>query len=66
MRDLPRLLQGTGLELVEADGTLYANIGSSRFWVGAAESYGVLLGVLVAPASTYVDMVDDDTRNSGP
>jgi SAM-dependent methyltransferase len=44
MRDLPRLLHETGLELLEADGTLYANIGSSRFWVGAAESYGVLLG----------------------
>ena len=43
MRDLPRLLHATGLELIEADGTLYANIGSSRFWVGAAESYGVLL-----------------------
>jgi ubiquinone/menaquinone biosynthesis C-methylase UbiE len=43
MRDLPRLLRETGLELVEAEGVLYANIGSSRFWVGAAESYGVLL-----------------------
>jgi ubiquinone/menaquinone biosynthesis C-methylase UbiE len=43
MRDLPRLLREAGLELLEADGTLYANIGSSRFWVGAAESYGVLL-----------------------
>jgi ubiquinone/menaquinone biosynthesis C-methylase UbiE len=44
MRDLPRLLRAAGLELVEAEGTLYANIGSGRFWVGAAESYGVLLG----------------------
>jgi ubiquinone/menaquinone biosynthesis C-methylase UbiE len=43
MRDLPRLLREAGLELIESDGTLYANIGSSRFWVGAAESYGVLL-----------------------
>ena len=43
MRDLPRLLREAGLELDEADGTLYANIGSSRFWVGAAESYGALL-----------------------
>ena len=56
MRDLPRLLHETGLELVEADGTLYANIGSSRFWVGAAESYGVLLARsgLLPPA-----LVDD-------
>jgi hypothetical protein len=43
MRDLPRLLQEAGLELIEAEGTLYANIGRSRFWVGAAESYGGLL-----------------------
>jgi ubiquinone/menaquinone biosynthesis C-methylase UbiE len=34
MRDLPRLLREVGLELVETDGTLYANIGTSRFWVG--------------------------------
>jgi ubiquinone/menaquinone biosynthesis C-methylase UbiE len=56
MRDLPRLLHETGLELIEADGTLYANIGSSRFWVGAAESYGVLLARsgLLSPA-----LVDD-------
>jgi ubiquinone/menaquinone biosynthesis C-methylase UbiE len=44
MRDLPRLLREAGLELAEAEGTLYAEIGGSRFWVGAAESYGVLLG----------------------
>ena len=56
MRDLPRLLHESGLELVEADGTLYANIGSSRFWAGAAESYGVLLARsgLLPPA-----LVDD-------
>ena len=56
MRDLPRLLHEAGLELIEADGTLYANIGSSRFWVGAAESYGVLLARsgLLPPA-----LVDD-------
>lgn len=43
MRDLPRLLREAGLELAHAEGTLYAEIGGSRFWVGAAESYGVLL-----------------------
>jgi ubiquinone/menaquinone biosynthesis C-methylase UbiE len=55
MRDLPRLLRETGLELVEADGTLYANIGSSRFWVGATESYGVLLGRSGLLPQTLVD-----------
>jgi ubiquinone/menaquinone biosynthesis C-methylase UbiE len=44
MRDLPRLLREAGLELTEAEGTLYADVGSSRFWVAATESYGVLLG----------------------
>lgn len=44
MRDLPRLLHATGLEMVETDGTLYADIGASSFWVSATESYGVLLG----------------------
>jgi ubiquinone/menaquinone biosynthesis C-methylase UbiE len=43
MRDMPRLLRQAELRLVEADGTVYANIGTSRFWLGAAESYGELL-----------------------
>ena len=44
MRDLPRLLHEVDLELIEAEGALYANIGTSSFWVSATESYGVLLG----------------------
>jgi hypothetical protein len=55
MRDLPRLLPEAGLELLEADGTLYANIGSSRFWVGATESYGMLLGRSGLLPQTLVD-----------
>jgi hypothetical protein len=43
MRDMPRLLRDTGLELIEAEGALYANIGSGSFWANAAESYGVVL-----------------------
>ncbi|HKA68668.1 MAG TPA: methyltransferase domain-containing protein [Actinomycetes bacterium] len=43
MRDLPRLLSDTGYSLTEATAALYANIGSSSFWAGAAESYGALL-----------------------
>jgi SAM-dependent methyltransferase len=43
MRDTPRLLPAAGLKLVEADGTLYPNIGTGRFWLAAAESYGPLL-----------------------
>jgi ubiquinone/menaquinone biosynthesis C-methylase UbiE len=58
MRDLPRLLPEAGLELVESDGTLYADIGSSRFWVSAAESYGVLL----ARSGLLPQAVVDDWR----
>jgi len=43
MRDMPRLLPTAGLQLVEADGAVYANIGGGRFWPSAAESYGPLL-----------------------
>jgi ubiquinone/menaquinone biosynthesis C-methylase UbiE len=43
MRDVPRLLKEADLHLIEADGSLYTNIGTSRFWLGAAEAYGALL-----------------------
>jgi ubiquinone/menaquinone biosynthesis C-methylase UbiE len=44
MRDLPRLLQEAGLDLVAADGTVYADIGTGSFWVNAAEAYAAVLG----------------------
>ena len=43
MRDMPRLIKSLGLELVDAEAAVYANIGGGRFWSGAAESYGSLL-----------------------
>jgi ubiquinone/menaquinone biosynthesis C-methylase UbiE len=43
MRDMPRLLNEAGLQLIEADGTLYANIGTSSFWLSASKSYGDLM-----------------------
>ena len=43
MRDMPRLLREAGLDLTEAVGTLYANIGGGSFWANAAESYGMVL-----------------------
>ena len=43
MRDMPRLLSEAELETVDAEGTVYADIGSGRFWAAAAESYGPLL-----------------------
>ncbi len=43
MRDLPRLLQEARLDLVAAEGAVYADIGTGRFWANAAEAYGALL-----------------------
>ena len=40
---MPRLVAEAGLELIDAEGVLYANIGTGRFWLAAAESYGPLL-----------------------
>jgi hypothetical protein len=51
MRDLPRLLTGTGLETVDAEGALYADIGTSSFWAGAAASYGGPLAGVSGPVS---------------
>lgn len=56
MRDMPGLLRQAGLELDDAHGELYGNIGAGTFWANAAESYGALLagsGLLAA------DVVDD-------
>ena len=52
MRDMPRLVVEAGLELVDAEGSLYANIGTGGFWLAAAESYGPLLARsgLLAPS----------------
>lgn len=36
MRDMPRLLGEAGLDLVDAEGSLYADIGSGSFWANAA------------------------------
>ncbi|HEY9482061.1 MAG TPA: methyltransferase domain-containing protein [Micromonosporaceae bacterium] len=43
MRDMPRLLSMAGLEPVQADGVLYANIGAGSFWANAAEAYSIVL-----------------------
>ncbi|MFI5890861.1 methyltransferase domain-containing protein [Actinoplanes sp. NPDC051513] len=55
MRDMPRLLPAAGLELVEAAGTVYANIGSGRFWPAMAASYGPLLARSGLLPQTVVD-----------
>ena len=52
---MPRLLREAELDLVAAEGALYADIGTSRFWLGAAESYGALLSRSGLLPPTVVD-----------
>lgn len=58
MRDLPRLLRQAQLDLVETDGKVYANVGTSGFWISAAQSYGALL----ARTGVLPQAVIDDWR----
>jgi SAM-dependent methyltransferase len=43
MRDMPRLLRDAGLRLRDVDAHVYADIGRSRFFLGAAESYAPVI-----------------------
>ena len=59
MRDMPRLVAEAGLELIDAEGVLYANIGSGGFWLAAAESYGPLL----ARSELLTQQIADEWRD---
>ena len=43
MRDMPRLLRDAGLRLRDVDAHVYADIGRSAFFLGAAESYAPVI-----------------------
>ena len=43
MRDMPRLLREAGLRLVDVGAHVYADVGTSAFFLGAAESYAPLI-----------------------
>jgi SAM-dependent methyltransferase len=52
MRDMPELLRGAGLRLVDVDAHVYADVGRSAFFLGAAESYAPLVtGSQLVPAA---------------
>ena len=55
MRDLPRLLDAADLELLDAQGTVYADIGTGAFWANAAEAYA---GVLSRSGLLPTDVVE--------
>ena len=59
MRDMPRLVAEAGLELIDAEGVLYANIGTGGFWLAAAESYGPLL----ARSELLTQQIADEWRD---
>jgi SAM-dependent methyltransferase len=63
MRDMPRLLRDLGLRLGEAQPNLYAEVGTGRYFLGAAESYAPLLaaGGLV-PAEDVQRWLEDQRR----
>jgi len=51
MRDLPRLLQQVGLEIIATQAHVYAEIGTGTFFMGFAETYAPLVqraGLLTA------------------
>ena len=56
MRDLPRLLREAGLELTEASGTLYADIGPGSFFANVPEAYA---GVLARSGLLPQAIIDD-------
>jgi hypothetical protein len=43
MRDMPRLLRLAGLEMIDVLAFVYADVGSGRFFLGAAEAYGPIV-----------------------
>ena len=55
MRDMPRLLRDAGLRLVDVDAHVYADVGRSAFFLGAAESYAPLVARSGLVAAERVD-----------
>ena len=43
MGAMPRLVAEAGLDLIDAAGTLYADIGRGHFWLARRQSYGPIL-----------------------
>ena len=58
MRDMPELLREAGLRLVDVDAHVYADVGRSTFFLGAAESYAPLV------AAAHVDAWLNELRRA--
>jgi SAM-dependent methyltransferase len=55
MRDMPSLLRDAGLRLIDVNAHVYADIGQSTFFLGAAESYAPVIASLELVAPEQVD-----------
>jgi SAM-dependent methyltransferase len=64
MRELPLLLDHVGLKLVDTQAHVYAEIGSGRFFAGAAETYGPLIARAGAVDAADADRWLDDQRRA--
>lgn len=65
LRELPRLLRRAGLELVEAQAHVYAEIGTGRFFLGQAEAFVPLVGRAgLLPAEQVQSWLDEQRQAS--
>ena len=64
MRDMPGLLRDAGLRLVEVDAHVYADIGQSTFFLGAAESYAPLVARSGIIPAAHVEAWMDGLRRA--
>jgi SAM-dependent methyltransferase len=64
MRDMPNLLRAAGLRLVDLDAHVYADVGESTFFLGAAESYAPLVASAGLVPADRVDAWLDGLRRA--
>jgi SAM-dependent methyltransferase len=65
MRDMPILLRDAGLELIDIHAHVYADVGRSTFFLGAAESYAPLVARAgLVPADRVEAWLDELRRAS--
>jgi SAM-dependent methyltransferase len=64
MRDMPGLLRDAGLRLEQVDAHVYADIGRSMFFLGAAESYAPLVASSGLTSPEHVEAWLDGLRRA--
>jgi ubiquinone/menaquinone biosynthesis C-methylase UbiE len=64
MRELPRLLPQAGLELIATQAHVYAEAGSSRFFLNLAETYAPLVASTLVPEAHVGAWLADQRRSA--